>query len=153
MQDAINELKGKVGAEINLGDWMTMEQELIDTFSEASRDLQWIHVDPERAAKESPFGATVAQGYLTLSMTTYLTGTLDPATNPFPDAKVVINYGLNKVRFPAPVKAGSRIRARTTLVAVEEIKGGVQVIKKVAVEIEGVDKPGCVAETVTRFYF
>lgn len=153
MQDAINDMKGKIGTEIHLGEWMTMEQELINTFSEASRDLQWIHVDPERAAKESPFGATVAQGYLTLSMTTYLTGTLDPATNPFPDAKVVINYGLNKVRFPHPVKAGSRIRARSTLAEVEEIKGGVQVIKKVAVEIEGVDKPGCVAETVTRFYF
>lgn len=153
MQDAINDLKGKIGTEINLGDWMTMAQDLIDTFSEASRDLQWIHVDPVRAARESPFGATVAQGYLTLSMTTFLTGTLDPATNPFPDAKVVINYGLNKVRFPHPVKAGSRIRARTILKEVEEIKGGVQVIKQVVVEIEGVEKPGCVAETVTRFYF
>lgn len=153
MENKIAELKRLEGSEIHVGPWLEVTQDRIRQFAEATLDEQWIHVDPERAARESPFRATIAHGFLTLSLTTYLTGTLDPATNPFPEAKVVINYGLNKVRFPHPVKAGSRIRARTTLLSVAEVQGGVEVVRKVTVEIDGAEKPGCVAETVTRYYF
>lgn len=153
MNEKVQGLKRLEGQEVHVGPWFEVTQDRIRRFAEATLDSQWIHVDPERAARESPFGTTIAHGYLTLSLTTYLTGVLDPSTNPFPDAKVVINYGLNKVRFPAPVKVGSRIRARTTLVSVTEVKGGVEVVRQVTVEVEGSDKPGCVAETVTRYYF
>ncbi len=153
MNERFQELKQREGTEIHVGPWLEMTQDRIRRFAEATMDEQWIHVDPERAARESPFGTTIAHGFLTLSLTTWLTGTLDPGTNPFPDAKVVINYGLNRVRFPHPVRVGARIRARTTLVGVSEVKGGVEVVKQVTVEIEGADKPGCVAETVTRYYY
>ena len=148
----LSDLKSKEGTEIHVGTWLAVTQDRVRQFAAATMDEQWIHVDPERAAKESPYGTTIAHGYLTLSLMTWLTGTLDPETRAFPDAKLVINYGLNKVRFPSPVKVGARIRARTTLVSAEEIKGGVEVVNRVTVEIEGADKPGCVAETVTRYY-
>jgi len=153
MQEKLAELKDMVGTEIHAGSWLTVSQDRISRFAEATDDEQWIHVDPVRSARESPFGSTIAHGYLTLSLTTILTGTLDEGTNPFPDAKVVINYGLNKVRFPNPVKVDSKVRARTILAGAEEVKGGVQLVKQVIVEIEGEEKPACVAETITRYYF
>lgn len=153
MNEKLQELKAKEGTEVHVGPWLEVTQERIRRFAEVTMDEQWIHVDPDRAARESPFGTTIAHGFLTLSLTTWLTGALDPSTSPFPDARVVINYGLNKVRFPYPVRAGSRIRARTTLLSVAEVKGAIEVVRQVTVEIEGADKPACVAETVTRYYF
>jgi acyl dehydratase len=127
---------------------MEITQERIDLFADATGDHQWIHVDPERAA-QGPFGATIAHGYLTLSLIPTLGGGRLPVTG----AKMGINYGLDRVRFIAPVKAGSRIRARRKLLEVKEGEGFVQLKVEVTVEIEGQNKPACVAETLSRAYF
>ncbi len=150
---AITDLESKVGTETHVGEWFTITQEKINMFAEATGDHQWIHVDPERANKESPFGTTVAHGYFTLSLLPYLTGAVDPDRPQYPNVKLGVNYGLNKVRFPSPVKVGSRIRTRTKLLSFEEVPGGLQLIRQVYVEVEGESKPGCVAETVSRIYF
>lgn len=148
------ELQTKVNQEVQVGPWLTVTQEMIDTFGRVTGDMQWIHVDPARTAAESPFGATVAHGYLTLSLIPQLTGSVNPEKPRFPGVKMGVNYGLNRVRFPHPVRAGSQVRARVTLLAVEEVKGnGLQLVNRVTVEIAGADKPACVAETVSRVYF
>jgi len=126
--------------------WIDVPQERIDTFAEATGDRQWIHVDPERA-KEGPFGATIAHGYLTLSLLPAASYEVIPR-----QGRMGINYGLNKVRFPAPVPVGSRLRASFEVLQVDEIQGGVQVTMKATVEREGGDKPVCVAEVVFRHY-
>jgi len=148
------DLASKVGQELHVSDWLAITQEMINQFADATRDRQWIHVDPERANRESPFGTTVAHGYFTLSLLPYLTGAVDPDRPRYPGIKLSVNYGLNRVRFPNPVQVGARVRARTALQSYEEVKGnGIQIVNQVTVEIEGEPKPGCVAETVSRMYF
>lgn len=140
--------------EIHVGPWLTMTQDRIDRFAEVTGDVQWIHTDPQRAAHESPYGATVAHGYLTLSLLPMLTESNHPDffQKNYPGMRLRVNYGLDRVRFPAPVVVNSRIRARTRLVDAEEISGAVQVRYLITVEIEGVEKPACVAEFLARLY-
>jgi len=144
----VQELRSQIGREVAVSDWLAVTQERIDLFAEATEDRQWIHVDPGRAAAESPFGGTVAHGFLTLSLLPRLAAD----TLVLPETKLVVNYGLNRVRFPAPVRAGQRIRAHFSPAAVEEVPGGVQLTWTVTIEAEGSDKPACVAETVSRRY-
>jgi acyl dehydratase len=139
-------LKDWVGREVALTDWLTVTQERIDAFAAASGDDQWIHVDRERAARESPYGTTVAHGFLTLSLLSYL---LREAVE-IQGLRLGINYGLNRVRFTGPVPAGSRVRARFHLAAVDDIERGVQTTWNVSVEREGAEKPVLVAEWITR---
>lgn len=145
---SLAELKTLIGQEVAVSDWTEITQERVNQFAEATGDLQWIHVDVERARKESPFGGPVAHGFLTLSLLPKL---MADAIS-MPDVKMGVNYGLNKVRFPAPVPVGSRLRARMTLQTVEDIAGGAQVTWLVTIEREGSDKPVCVAESVSRRY-
>ena len=153
-QAAYTDLQTKVGAESGVGDWFTVTQEMINGFADATLDHQWIHVDVERAARESPFGAPVAHGFFTLSLIPHLTGMVEPDKPRYPGVALTVNYGLNRVRFPHPLLAGSRIRARTQLQSVEEVRGnGLQMIHNVTVDIEGIEKPTCVAEMVSRLYF
>jgi acyl dehydratase len=141
----LSDLQPLVGREIGLSDWVVVDQQRIDRFAEATGDDQWIHVDPERAAA-GPFGAPIAHGFLTLSLLPLLT---EDAVE-FADVRMGVNYGLNRVRFPAPVKAGGRVRARLRLLSYEPIEGGAQLVVEVTVELEGSPKPACVAETVSR---
>jgi acyl dehydratase len=143
-----DELRAGVGEQLGYSDWLEVEQKRIDLFAEATGDHQWIHVDPERAAS-GPFGTTIAHGYLTLS----LLPTFVPQVLRVEGMKMGINYGANKVRFPAPVPVGSRLRATAVLQNVEDAGGGVQVTALVTVEREGGDKPVCVAESVSRYFF
>ena len=145
----LRELEARVGQEIGVSPWVEIAQDRIDLFAKATEDFQWIHVDREKA-KHSPFGGTIAHGFLTLSMLPKLT----ESTFEFSDRKMGVNYGLNKVRFTAPVPAGAKIRGRFTLLKYEKIDAnGVQTIWSVVVEREGGDKPVCVAETISRHYF
>jgi acyl dehydratase len=146
--------RGKIGSEVHVGEWLKIEQERIDAFANATGDLQWIHIDPERAAKESPYGGTVAHGFLTLSLLPFLTGSNAPGMfeNNYPGMRLRVNYGLDKVRFPAPVVTGSRLRARSVVTGAEEVSGGVQIAYRITVEIEGGVKPACVAEQLFRLY-
>jgi len=141
------ELQSLVGQEIALSDWITVDQQRIDRFADATGDHQWIHVDPVRAAA-GPFGATVAHGFLTLS----LLPELSASAIEIRDTRMGVNYGLNRVRFPAPVPSGSRLRGRFRLLAFEPIEGGAQLTMQVTMEREGGDKPVCVAESVARRY-
>jgi len=153
-QKAYEDLQSKVGAQSDASDWFTVTQNMITGFADATHDHQWIHIDEERAARESPFGATVAHGFFTLALIPHLTGMVEPDKPKYPGVALTVNYGLNRVRFPHPLIAGSRIRARTQLQSVEEVRGnGLQLIHNVTVEIEGVEKPTCVAEMVARLYF
>jgi acyl dehydratase len=145
---SLRDLRDRVGQEIVVSEWMEMTQERIDRFADATEDHQWIHVDVERARRDSPFRTTVAHGFLTLSMLSRL---LNRSVN-FGTARMGVNYGFNRLRFTAPVPAGSRLRGRFTLKALEEIEGGVQSTWAVVVEREGSDKPCLVAEWVTRRY-
>ena len=137
-----------VGREVAVSDWLEVSQERINQFAEATEDRQWIHTDPERAACESPFKETIAHGFLTLS----LLSKLAKLAMSVGGLRMGINYGLNRVRFVRPVPVLSRIRGRFTLVALKEIKGGVQATWGVTVEREGGDKPCCVAEWLVRYY-
>jgi acyl dehydratase len=141
------ELQALVGQEIAVSEWVTVDQRRIDRFAEATGDHQWIHVDPVRAAA-GPFGATVAHGFLTLS----LLPELSASALEIRDTRMGVNYGLNRVRFPAPVPSGSRLRGRFRLLAFEPIEGGAQLVMQVTMEREGGDKPVCVAESVARRY-
>jgi acyl dehydratase len=144
---SMDELRQRIGQEIAVSDWMTITQERINDFADATDDHQWIHVDRERAAK-SPFGGTIAHGFLTLSLLPYFMNT----TLVFPPAKMSVNYGLNRVRFTAPVHTGKRIRARIALANMEDIKGGVDLTWKITIELEGSDRPACIAESISRRY-
>lgn len=138
-----------LGSALGTTDWLLIDQARIDQFAQATGDHQWIHVDAERA-KSGPFGATVAHGYLTLSLANFFL----PQLVSYQRLKMGVNYGCDKVRFPAPVRVGSRIRGRGDVVAAEAIKGdGVQVTVRITVEIDGSDKPGCVVDTISRLYF
>jgi acyl dehydratase len=146
---SLRELAGREGEEIGVSPWLEVTQERVDTFARAIDDFQWIHVDPERAAK-SPFGGTIAHGFLTLSLLSHLA----ERTFSFSDRRMGINYGLNRVRFTAPLKTGSRVRARFTLGKLEPIEGnGVQVLWNVTVEAAGEAKPVLVAEWLGRHYY
>jgi acyl dehydratase len=145
--NGIEELEGLAGRTIGPSDWREVTQELIDTFADLSGDHQWIHVDVERAKTESPFGTTVAHGNLTLSMIDGFRPQLMQSTG----FRMGVNYGWNKVRFPAPVPAGSRIRASVETLAVDEVGNGWhQITQRWTVEVEGSEKPACVAESVGR---
>lgn len=145
---SLEELKKLVGQEVVVSDWVEITQERVNLFAEATGDHQWIHLDVERSRKESPYGGTIAHGYLTLSLLPLFMG----SSVRMPDAKLSVNYGLNKVRFPAPVPVGSRIRGRITLLSVEDIPDGAQMLWNVTMEREGGEKPVCVAETISRRY-
>jgi len=141
------DLQDLVGQEIGVSDWLAIDQARIDAFAHATGDLQWIHVDPGRAAA-GPFGATVAHGYLTLSLLPLL---FDSAFA-IDDVRMGVNYGLNRVRFMSPVRVGSRLRGRFVLLAYDPRDGGAQLTVRATLELEGMDKPACVAETVSRRY-
>jgi acyl dehydratase len=143
-----SQLQELVGTEIGLSDWMEISQDRVDAFAEATDDHQWIHVDPEKAA-HGPFGGTIAHGFLTLSLIVALGSQVELDVG---SPRMAINYGLEKVRFPAPVPVGSRIRARVGLVSVSDVENGIQVNRQVTIEVEGQDKPAMVAETVSRYY-
>ena len=145
---SLAEMRGLVGQELAVTDWVPVSQERVNLFADATDDHQWIHVDIERSKRESPFGGPIAHGFLTLSM---LSSLFEKAIR-MADATMVVNYGLNKVRFPAPVPVGSRVRARLTLQKVEDIEGGAQLEWQVTIEREGGAKPVCVAELLIRRY-
>ncbi|MFZ6644406.1 MaoC family dehydratase [Undibacterium sp. TJN25] len=145
---SLQELKSLIGQEVATSDWVEISQERINMFAEATGDLQWIHIDVERAKRESPFGGPIAHGFLTLSLLPMLTANAIHQS----DVKMGVNYGLNKVRFTSPVPAGSKVRARMKLLNVEDITGGAQMNWEVTIEREGSDKPACVAESISRRY-
>ncbi|PSV27827.1 MULTISPECIES: MaoC family dehydratase [unclassified Photobacterium] len=152
-QKLMNTLTATLGEEIHVGEWLTVEQSRINHFADVTEDHQWIHTDPERAQTESPFKTTIAHGFLTLSLLSVLTDSVDPKDQKFPTAKMTVNYGLNQVRFPYPVKSGVNVRARTKIQSVTPIKRGLEIVQEITVEIEGCRRPGCVAESVVRLYF
>jgi acyl dehydratase len=144
----LDALRALVGTELGRSRWFAIGQDRIATFADATDDHQWIHLDPDRAARESPFGGTVAHGFLTLSLLPSMLADVLVMV----DAKLVVNYGLNKVRFPAPVPAGSRVRAAIVLAALDDEHGSSQLTLDVTVEREGGTKPVCVAEFLVRRY-
>ncbi|GAA1402171.1 MaoC family dehydratase [Catellatospora coxensis] len=144
---SLDDVRAAVGTVVNTSEWLEIDQKRVDMFAEATGDLQWIHTDPARAAA-GPFGTTIAHGYLTLSLIPFLAGDALRV----PGVQMGVNYGTNKVRFPAPVPVGSRVRATVKLLSVDDVEGGVQLTSQVTIEREGGDKPVCVAETVSRMY-
>jgi acyl dehydratase len=146
----IEELRTLAGKEVGVSDWFLLSQERIDRFAEITVDSQWIHVDAARARTESPYGTTIAHGFLTLSLLSEFSRQAVDLRGGF---KMRINYGINRLRFPAPVPSGSRIRGRFALKEVSDIEGGVQVVWDCTVEVEGGVKPAVAAEWVTRIYF
>jgi acyl dehydratase len=145
----IDDAKSRIGQEIGISDWLVIDQARVNGFADVTGDQQWIHVDVERAGRESPFGGPIAHGYLTLSLLAKFAGECIAVDG----IKLAVNYGLNRVRFASPVKVGSRVRARFTLGAVEDIAGGAQMLWQATIDIEGNDKPACIAEMLTRWYF
>ena len=152
-ETVLNELQRQIGTLIHQSNWVMISQTMIDAFADATDDHQWIHIDQEKAAKESPFKATIAHGYFTLSLYPKLRGLVDPKDPPFPGTKNIINYGINKLRFPGPVISGSKIRSNCTLLSVEEVRGTIELIEEYSVEVEHQDRPACVAECIIRLYF
>lgn len=146
--DSVAKLNDHIGQEVAVSDWFTVTQDRINRFAEATEDRQWIHIDPERARRESPFREPIAHGFLTLSLLSEL---MKRAVS-VKGVKMGVNYGLNRVRFISPVPAGARIRGRFILSSVEEIKGGAQGTWSVTVERDGFDKPCCAAEWLVRYY-
>ncbi len=141
------DLQGAIGKPLGHSDWLEISQERIDQFAEATGDHQWIHVDPERA-KTGPFGTTIAHGYLTQSLASFFL----PQIIEVRGISMGINYGADRVRFPAPVPVGSRVRGSAEVVEVEEIKGTIQAKIRVTIEVEGSERPGCVIDTISRYY-
>jgi acyl dehydratase len=144
--NGIDELKAAVGEALGTSDWLEITQERVNTFAEATGDHQWIHVDPERA-KDGPFGGTIAHGYLTMSLGPVLLPQVVTVTG----FSMALNYGLNKLRFPSPVPVGSKLRLAAKLLGVDDVKGGVQSTYELTFEVEGSDKPACVAEALYRW--
>ena len=144
----VAELSARVGEEIGVSEWIEITQERITQFAEATEDRQWIHVDPARAATESPFKTTIAHGFLTLSLVSVMLRKAITITG----VRMAINYGSNRVRFVAPVPSGSKVRGRFVLAGMEETGGGVQATWSITVEREGEQKPACVAEWLVRYY-
>lgn len=147
--DSVAAVMGAVGRDLGVTAWMPLTQQRINQFADATDDHQWIHVDEARAAK-GPFGGCIAHGYLTLSLASKFL----PELVAYDRLKMGVNYGCEKVRFPSPVRAGSRIRGHGEVVAAEEVKGGgVQVTVRITVQVEGSDKPACVVDTISRLFF
>ena len=146
---SLDDLRALVGQRAFVSDWVLITQQHIDLFAQATGDFQWIHVDVARAQKESPYGGTIAHGFLTLS----LLGQFYERHMTLPFCEMGLNYGLNKVRFTSPVPAGSRVRGQFVLAQLEDIAGGLQLTFKVTLEVEGQERPACVAESVVRQYF
>ncbi len=146
--------KTKIGKVIHTGEWVKIEQKRIDAFAQATGDIQWIHTDTEKSKKHSPYKTTIAHGFLTLSMIPFLTQSNSPVffQKNYPGMRMRINYGLNKVRFPTPVKVNSRIRAQTVPVSVRKLRDSVEIIYRITVEVENTDKPACIAEQIVRLY-
>lgn len=140
-------LRERAGSSLGVSGWVTIDQEMVTAFAELTGDRQWIHVDPERAG-QGPFGTTVAHGFLTLSLSTDLLDQIFTVD----DVSMTLNYGLNRVRFPAPAPVGSRIRMHVSLAEAADIPGGVQVVYRLEYEVEGQAKPCCVADLVFRYY-
>jgi acyl dehydratase len=136
-----------------VGQWLKIEQDRIDRFADVTDDAQWIHTDPERSANESPFKTTIAHGFLTLSLIPKLTGAVNAETPPYPGAKMVINMGMNKVRYPYPVKVGSNIRATKKVIDVTPVRRGLEVTEEITIEIEGCRRPACIAQTLVMLVF
>ncbi|HXN23059.1 MAG TPA: MaoC family dehydratase [Candidatus Dormibacteraeota bacterium] len=147
--ESAHSLKDFVGREIPPTDWLTLTQERIHKFAEATSDPQWIHLDRDRAGHESPYGTTIAHGFLTLSLLSYF---MKQALEIRASLRMAVNYGLNRVRFPSPVLADSRIRARFTVLSVKDLADSLETTFSVAIEREGSDKPCCVAEWIVRYY-
>ncbi|UGQ11217.1 MaoC family dehydratase [Yinghuangia sp. ASG 101] len=145
---SLDEIRAAQGSVLGTSDWLTIDQERIDRFADATGDHQWIHVDQERAT-QGPFGATIAHGYLTLSLLPYFS----VQNYRVEGARMSVNYGLDKVRFVAPVKVGSRLRGVTELAQVTDVDGGAQLRFRTTVELDGSERPACVAETLSRQYF
>lgn len=147
---SVADLEAAIGLEVGPSEWLTVEQARVDGFAETTFDHQWIHVDPERAA-DGPFGTTIAHGFLTLSLVPYFNSLLRRVEN----VRMGVNYGLNRVRFPTPVPVGSRIRGRLTLLQCERLgdDDAAQLVTRAVIEVEGSDKPACIAELVSRYYF
>jgi acyl dehydratase len=141
------DLLGTEGQHLGYSEWLDIDQQRIDLFADATGDHQWIHVDPERA-KDGPFGATIAHGYLTLSLANLFL----PQVMEVQNVSMGVNYGCEKVRFPAAVPVGSRVRGGGEVISAEEVKGGVQVVVRMTIEIEGSDRPACVIDTISRFF-
>ena len=147
------ELQNKIGEEIHVGEWMEITQDRINEFANVTEDHQWLHTDVARSKSESPFKTTIAHGFLTLSLLSKLTDSVDPKKPTYPCAKMTVNYGLNQVRFPYPVKTGSVIRAHSRLIKVTPLKRGLEIEKEISIEIKNTRRPGCVAVSVVRVYF
>lgn len=145
---AFSDIKSLVGQELGASDWHLVTQKDVNTFADVTHDHQWIHIDAERAAKESPYKTTIAHGYMTLSLVPYLMAQVWRVKG----VKMGVNYGLNKLRFPSPVAVGKKVRAKAKLLSVEDVKGGAQVAVEVTIEVEGGEKPAAVAETLSRYY-
>lgn len=148
-----HELQAQLGEVMHTGDWIMVDQQRINQFGVVTEDEQWIHTDPERAEQESPFKTTIAHGFLTLALLPRLTDSVDPDNNLFPTAKMVVNIGLNSVRFPYPVKSGNQVRAVSTLTKVTPIKKGLEIEREIKVQIEGVRRPGAVVTSVIQLHF
>jgi len=151
--ESLGALQPEVGKELAVSDWFDIRQDRVTRFAEDTEDRQWIHIDPDRASRESPYGGTIAHGYLTLSLLPYLANSCIRLGG----VRMAVNYGLNRVRFMSPVLVGKRIRARFKLLACDALgqdvaSGGAQVIWQATVEVEGIDKPACVAEVISRRY-
>lgn len=142
-----NELLDAVGKQLGRTDWLDIAQERIDMFADATGDHQWIHVDPDKA-RDGPFGATIAHGYLTLSLANLFL----PQLMEVQSVSMGVNYGCDRVRFPAPVPVGSRVRGLGEVISAEEMKGGVQVVVRITVEVEGSERPACIVDTISRFF-
>ena len=153
LEAALAEFTPKIGAVLHVSPWTTITQERIDRFADATGDHQWIHVNPERAKAESPFGSTIAHGYLVLSLYPSLRGQAGRNVPPFPGVTRTINYGLNRLRFPSPVHAGARLRGRFELVGVAKRDGALQLVERFTAELESGGKPACVAEVVRLLFF
>ncbi|HEY2461809.1 MAG TPA: MaoC family dehydratase [Candidatus Acidoferrum sp.] len=145
----LNALKRFEGQELGVTDWFRLTQQRIQQFAEATEDRQWIHLDRERAERESPYGTTIAHGFLTLSLVSFL---MKEAIQIQSGVRMAVNYGLNRVRFPSPVRAGSNIRAHFTLLALKEVSGAMEAVFAVQIETDESQKPCCAAEWVVRYY-
>ena len=152
IKKAYDKIIVSIGKELLVGDWETIDQDRIDRFAEVTGDKQWIHTDMEKAKHESPFKTTIAHGFLTLSLIPKLTETFD-FNSIHPGLKMVVNCGLNQVRFPFPVKSGSKIRGRVKIISVIPKKNNIELVNEVSIEVKGRKRFGCVAETVLRLYY
>ena len=152
IKNAYNEISVSIGKELLVGNWETIDQDKINSFAEVTGDKQWIHTDMEKAKKQSPFKTTIAHGFLTLSLIPKLTEAFD-FNSIHPGLKMVVNCGLNQVRFPFPVKSGSKIRGRLKIISAVPKKNNIELVNEVSIEVEGRKRFGCVAETVLRLYY